>query len=320
VFLGRNAGNFTITGSGNTASGVSALQLNTTGDENTATGALALSNNTMGGNNTATGVGTLQNNIDGTGNTATGRYALKNNITGGSNTATGANALLDTIGAGNTGMGVNVLLSNTSGADNTAIGGSALSSNTMGSGNIAVGTSAGFSTTGDNNIDIGNAGVGGESATIRIGSASQTRAFLAGVRGVTTGAANGLAVLIDSNGQLGTISSSASVKRQIADVGEASSQLLKLRPVSFFYRNDTEGIRQYGLIAEEVAAVMPDLVEFSAAGKADTVRYHFLTPLLLNELQKQHRRNEEQESRIEQLLARLDALEAGVTVCEAPTN
>jgi hypothetical protein len=137
---------------------------------------------------------------------------------------------------------------------------------------------------------------------------------------VTTGAADGLTVLIDSNGQLGTVSSSASVKREIVDVGEASSSLLKLRPVSFLYRSDTEGIPQYGLIAEEVARVMPELVQFSETGAAETVRYHFLAPLLLNELQKEQRRNEEQESRIGKLLARLDALEARVAECEAPTK
>jgi hypothetical protein len=273
VFLGFNAGNFTMTGPGNnTGIGAYALGSITMGGLNTATGALALANNTTGINNTATGQGALQNNEGGNFNTAIGTYALFNSI---------------------------------------------------GGGNIAVGYNAGGNlTTGGDNIDIGSiAGAAAESGTIRIGTGGiQTRAFLAGVRGVATGAADGLPVLVDSNGQLGTISSSASVKRQIADVGEASSSLLKLRPVSFLYRNDTEGIRQYGLIAEEVARVMPELVQFSETGAAETVRYHFLAPLLLNELQREQQRNEEQESRIEKLLARLDALEGRVAECEAPTK
>jgi hypothetical protein len=274
VFLGRGAGNYTMTG-------------------------------LSAGSNTAVGVNALSSDTDGDFNTACGASALQNTTTGSANMATGASALS----------------ANTTGGGNTALGAGALSDNTGGSFNIAIGKDAGeFLTTGSFNIDIGNSGVAAEAGTIRIGSAAQGRAFLAGVRGVMTGAADGLTVLVDSNGQLGTINSSASVKREIADVGEASSSLLKLRPVSFLYRNDSEDIRQYGLIAEEVARVMPELVQFSAAGSAETVRYHFLAPLLLNELQKQDRRNEEQESMIEKLLARLDALEARAAEFETPTE
>ncbi len=184
-----------------------------------------------------------------------------------------------TSGDSNTVIGVNALNINASGSHNTAIGTAALPLNTDGNYNTAIGSFALFSN---------------ESGTIRIGDSNQTRAFLAGVRAVTTGSANGLAVLIDSNGQLGTTSSSASVKREIAAIGDASSPLLNLRPVSFFYRNDTVGFPQYGLIAEEVAKVMPELVQFSAAGEAETVRYHFLAPLLLSELQKQQQTIEQQ--------------------------
>ena len=133
---------------------------------------------------------------------------------------------------------------------------------------------------------------------------------MAGVRGVTTGQANGVPVMIDFLGQLGTISSSARVKREIADVGEESSAILKLRPVSFYYRNDTIGFRQYGLIAEEVAEVMPDLVQFSGAGEPEMVRYHFLPPLLLKELQKQQKTIDRQNEIIAGLEARLAQLEA----------
>ncbi|MGZ5385667.1 MAG: tail fiber domain-containing protein, partial [Acidimicrobiia bacterium] len=185
--------------------------------------------------------------------------------------------------------------------------------------NIAVGSSAGSTlTTGVGNIDIGNPGIAGESSTIRIGSV-QTRAFLAGVRGRTTGVADGLTVLIDSNGQLGTVSSSARVKRDIAGMGEQSSALMKLRPVSFFYRSDAVGIRQYGLIAEEVAEVMPELVQFSPAGEAETVRYHFLAPLLLNQVQKQNRQIEEQQKTIDALNTTLDVLGQRLQALERQT-
>jgi endosialidase-like protein len=263
VFLGNNAGNFTLTGGNNTAVGVTALSGNTAGDHNT---------------------------------------------------AVGFSALLNTTGSANTATGVAALDLNTTGSSNTAVGVDALGHNTTGSFNIAIGKDAGDSlTTGSFNIAIGNAGVAAEANTIRIGAGTQTRTFLAGVRGATTGAADGLTVLVDSNGQLGTISSSASVKREIADVGEASSPLLSLRPVSFLYRNDAVGIRQFGLIAEEVATVMPELVQFSPEGRAETVRYHFLGPLLLSELQKQQRRIEAQDEEIATLRKELKSLEARLT-------
>jgi hypothetical protein len=276
---------------------------------------------TFGTNNLFVGAGAGNYTMTGGSNTASGANALSNNTAGDFNTASGALALQNTTGSANTATGVGALDANTTGSANTALGVDALGHNTIGSFNIAIGKDAGDGlTTGSNNIDIGNFGVAGEAGTIRIGSILQTRAFLAGVRGVVTGVADGLPVLVDSNGQLGTTSSSAAAKRDIAEIGKASSPLRKLRPVSFFYRNDALSIPQYGLIAEEVAAVMPELVQFSPAGTAETVRYHFLAPLLLNELQREQRRNEEQESRIEKLLARLDALEARVSECEAPTK
>jgi hypothetical protein len=311
AFVGPYAGNFTMTGYQNTASGYFALHSNTTGNSNTASGYAALNSNTTGNSNTASGSGALQNN-NGFDNTASGASALVDNTTGNSNTASGSGALnKNTTGYSNTASGYAALLSNTTGFNNTASGQGALYYNTTGTGNTAVGYGAGQSlTTGNNNIDIGNNGVAAESGTIRIGTAvTHTKAFLAGVRGITTGVQDGLTVLIDSNGQLGTTSSSARVKREIAGIGEASSALLQLRPVSFLYRNDRVGIRQYGLIAEEVAEVMPELVQFSHTGEAETVRYHFLAPLLLNELQKQQRTIEEQRELITMLASRLTALE-----------
>lgn len=275
---------------------------------------------TFGGTSVFLGSGAGNYTMTGNTNTGVGVLALTNNTSGSFNAALGAFALQGNMsGSANTALGTGALDVNTAGSSNTAVGVDALGHNT-GSFNIAIGKDAGDGlTTGSNNICIGNFGVAAESGTIRIGSGLQTRTFLAGVRGVTTGAADGLAVLVDSNGQLGTLSSSASVKREIADIGEASSRLRELRPVSFFYRSDTAGIPQYGLVAEEVARVMPELVQFSPTGQAETIRYHFLAPLLLNELQKEQRRSEDQESRIEKLLARLDALEERLSVCEAST-
>ena len=301
LFVGRLAGASTITGHQNAGIGNFALSTNNSGSNNTALGNKALETNDNGSHNTAAGHSALFSNQSGTSNTAAGESALLNNVSGHGNTAVGDSALL-----GNTG-----------GDQNTAIGANALQGAT-GSRNIALGIDAGASlTTGNDNIDIGQVGVSGESGTIRVGTSGiQTKTFVAGVRDVTTGMMDGQTVMIDSEGQLGTISSSAGVKRGIADVGEESSALLKLRPVSFFYRNDTIGIRQYGLIAEEVAEVFPDLVQFSPAGTAQAVRYHFLPPLLLSEIQKQQqtirdlrRLTEAQAEQMKGLAARLLALE-----------
>lgn len=253
-------------------------------------------------------VGTQAGNVSMTGsgqNTGVGHNALTFNQSGVGNTAVGRGALwITTTGSNNTAVGLQALQNNEAGGLNTAIGTFALFNN-AGSGNIALGFSAGSNfTVGQNNIAIGHNGVETDSATIRIGTAGfQTKTFLAGVRG-TTIAADGLSVMIDSLGQLGTALSSASVKREIADIGESSSPLMKLRPVSFFYRDDTRGILQYGLVAEEVARVMPELVQYSPDGLAETVRYHFLAPLLLNELQKQEKEIQELRALVEALSAR----------------
>jgi hypothetical protein len=303
VFLGLNAGNFTMTGNNNTASGINALQNNTTGAANTAFGTYALLSNTTGFSNTAIGTFAQFANTTGASNTAIGPSALKNNIDGVGNVAIGDTALYVNTGNGNIAIGI-----------------FALSNNTTGGGNLALGGGQNL-TTGSENIDLRNVGVAGESGTIRIGTSPfQARTFLAGVRDVTTGVADALTVMIDSQGQLGTVSSSATVKRDIDSIGDASSALLKLRPISFFYRNDAVGIRQYGLIAEEVAKVMPELVQFSPNGKPETVRYHFLPPLLLSELQKQQEMIEEQRKQITMLKARLTALEEQSRTRKADEN
>ena len=250
---------------------------------------------------TAVGVNALQNNTTGVGNTASGRGALRNNTTGAWNTASGESALQ----------------SNTTGIDNTAIGRNALLEITTGFNNIAVGLNAGSSqTTGSNNIYVHSVGVEAESDTIRIGTVgTQTRTFIAGISGVTA-AGTAVPVLIDTKGQLGTISSSRRFKEEIRDMGEASSRIMQLRPVTFRYKKENgDGARplQFGLIAEEVTEVYPGLVQYSATGEANAVLYHLLNAMLLNEVQKQHRQIQEQKERIADLtvrLVRLEALEA----------
>ena len=208
----------------------------------------------------------------------------------------------NTTGFNNTASGLAALLSNTTGGNNTASGLGALFGNTTGSANIAVGINAGANlTTGSNNIHIGNAGAAAESNTIRIGTTvTQTSTFIAGIRGVTTAGA-AIPVLVDTNGQLGTASSSRRVKDDIAAMGGASGVLMKLRPVTFHYKTDRNPkgrTLQYGLVAEEVAEVAPGLVAHSADGRIETVYYQFLAPMLLNEYQRQQRTIRAQTARI----------------------
>ena len=255
------------------------------------------------------------NNMTGAGNTAAGSQALLFNITGTNNTATGIDALRsNTTGGSNTANGVNALLSNTTGDNNVAIGHNALSGNTAGSGNIALGLFAGDNlTTGSGNIDIDNEGVVGESFTIRIGSSGvQTRTFIAGIRGVTTGNNNAVPVLIDSAGQLGTTSSSRRFKKEIKAMDKASEAILALRPVTFHYKSDQTGAPQFGLIAEDVAEVNSDLVVRDDKGEIYTVRYEAVNAMLLNEFLKEHRKVEQQEATIAELKKEMVAVVAQV--------
>ena len=284
-------------GTQNTAIGAAALLFNTTGFSNTAMGVTALLNNSSGTFNTATGAGALLSNTTGNGNQAYGYQALYSNSTGVQNTANGTFALFN----------------NTTGLGNTANGTAALNSNTTGNNNIAFGVSAGSSLTiGSNNIDIGNNGIVAEANTIRIGSEFQTRTFIAAIRGVTTGVADAVNVVIDSDGQLGTMSSSRRFKKEIKSMDEASETLLALKPVTFHYKSDKAGTPQFGLIAEEVAEVNPDLVVCDENGEIYTVRYDAVNAMLLNEFLKEHRKNEEQEATIARLQKQIEALAADV--------
>jgi trimeric autotransporter adhesin len=291
-------------GINNTANGFQALLSNTCGDDNTASGLGALFSNTTGGNNTANGVNVLSSNTTGASNTASGVQALFNNIDGDFNTANGVQALLDNEnGINNTADGVLALSSNTSGSFNTAIGSFALNRNRIGDSNIALGSLAGQNlTTGDNNIDIGNAGVAGESGKIRIGTAgTHKRTAIAGISGVTV--PGGVGVIVDFNGHLGTVTSSERFKYAIKPMDKASEAVLALKPVSFRYKHelDPDGILQFGLVAEQVERVNPDLVARDDNGKAYTVRYEAVNAMLLNEFLKQHRKVQELEATVAKL-------------------
>jgi len=307
--FGFDALHHNTTGSENSAFGISALHYNTSGSGNTATGWYALYFNATGSNNTATGESALEDNSSGIGNTATGIGSLSNNSTGNDNTATGWNALY----------------SNSS-HDNTAIGAFALQDNGSGSNNIAVGSEAGFYlTTGSNNIVIGNQGAAGEAYSILIGTqGTQTTAYVADIFGATV--TEGCSVVVESTGQLGCLGSSARYKRDIRDMGDASDKLMKLRPVTFRYKADATGAQQYGLIAEEVAEVYPELVVHDGDGKVETVAYHMLPAMLLNEIQKLAGQLEQKDAEIatlqrqvvavRQKIAEIDALAGRLEVLE----
>jgi Chaperone of endosialidase len=319
-------------GSGNTAIGYLALLFNTGGYSNTAVGGEALRDNTVGALNTAIGYAALGQNTTGSANTATGLLALSGNTTADNNTATGDSALYSTTtGNDNTASGSQALYSNTTGNFNTATGGLALRNNVtgrqntatgyralgrneIGRSNIALGFEAGLNlTTGSNNIDIGNTGLQGESNTIRIGMVGiQTATFIAGISGATV--PTGVAVIVDSSGHLGTTTSSARIKDAIEPMEKASETIFALKPVTFRYKKefDPDGIRQFGLVAEDVEKVSPDLVARDDDGKPYTVRYEAVNAMLLNEFLKEHRKVEQLEKQVAALTAGLQKMSAHV--------
>ena len=305
-----------IDGGTNTALGVLALRLNVSGDNNTAVGYSALLNN-LAADNTAVGWKALNSNTSGTLNTAVGSLALLHNVTGNFNTATGFRALQNSVSHSNTAFGYNAGVNITSGNSNTCLGRGAGSGVTTGTGNVLIGVSAGFGLgAGSFNIYVGDPGSssGGtftEFNTIRIGS-GQTRTFIDGIRGRTTGNNNAVPVVIDSAGQLGTTSSSRRYKKEIKPMDQTSEAILALKPVTFQYKSDTQGTPQFGLIAEEVAVVNPDLVVRDENGAIYTVRYEAVNAMLLNEFLKEHRKNEEQEKTIAELKSGMTALAATV--------
>ncbi len=308
-------------GEANTGSGYQALSSNTTGisntgighqvlflkhnrSGNTASGDSALYYNTTGSNNTASGVAALGgtaavSDTNGDNNAAVGAYALGNNTTGFSNTASGAGALrFNSTGRENAAFGEAALWSNTGGNDNIAIGLQALFSNTTGNGNIALGLNAGSNlTVGDNNIDIWNQGVRAESGTIRIGDPkAQHAAYIAGIWGHIV--KSGSPVFVGPDGNLGVVASSERYKTDVASMGSSTAKISQLRPVTFHLKSDATGELQYGLIAEEVDKVFPELVVRDEAGKIEGVRYDELAPILLSELLQQQQQVEAQDTRL----------------------
>lgn len=325
----------TVTGSSNTGIGYAALNAITSGSSNTAVGIGAGQSISSGSNNCVFGQNagenlTTTNNSNAFGfqalqyptianNNAFGTNALmgvNGSSTGQFNNAFGNSALAGTTSGGaNTAMGESALTTNTTGSANTAIGYSTCRFTTTGSGNICLGyfTGQGF-TNGNESYNIligaGNQGIVGDSHTTRIGFANgagsepTTKCFIDGINGVTTGVATLLPALCDSNGQLGTISSLRELKENIIDMGDKSSAVMNLRPVNFTYKAHAgQDYLQYGLIAEEVEETYPDLAAYDAEGKLNSVRYHDLPVILLNEIQKQKKT-------IDMLMARLEALEA----------
>jgi hypothetical protein len=322
---------FNTTGSNNTAVGTSALVSNTTGEFNNAVGASSLRFNTDGDSNNALGEGALFNNQIGSSNTAIGDVALASNDSdgaglGNANTAVGAAALFsNTDGASNNAVGFNALGSNVDGLFNNVMGFDAMADNVSGAGNVAIGDSAGTGVEGDFNIYIGafagpvpSPAPVAESETIRIGDVFNTACFIGGIRGQT--ASGGVAVFIDADGKLGTVTSSARFKDDIKPMGKASEALFSLKPVTFRYKKeiDSKGAPQFGLVAEDVEAFNPDLVVRDHEGRPYSVRYDQVNAMLLNEFLKEHCTVEEQQGTIGQLKSNAAKQEA--TISELKTD
>ncbi len=314
------------TGSFNTALGTGALLLNN-GDSNTATGAAALLLNTTGHDNTAAGVNALASNTTGPTNTAMGVGALSSNTFGGGSTAVGYHALASQTGrGGSTAIGSNALASQTDGEANTATGAAALES-TTGSGNTANGFTALRDSTGNDNTALG-AGAGGNVTTASnvicigagvFGANVDNSCYIGNIFGSTS--ANGVGVLVNSNGRLGTMTSSARYKNEIKPMAKASEALFSLTPVTFRYKKeiDSAGIQQLGLIAEDVEKVNPDLIVRDKEGKPYSVRYDQVNAMLLNEFLKEHkafveeqRKVQEQGASIARLEQQIEALTVGL--------
>jgi len=293
---------------GNTAEGQNALFSLTTGQFNTAVGFLSLRNNATGNLNTAIGAGTLlantqdQNTAAGAGallsntlgafNTASGAFALFSNTTGLDNTATGAQALFSNTTANfNTAMGGRALQFNTTGAGNAAVGNLALSNNTSGAGNIALGNNAGANVTTANDVTCIGA----------VGANVANSCYISRIHGVTS--SGEIAVFIDSDGKLGTTTSSLRFKDQIKPMDQISEELYALRPVTFCYKKEIDPARisQFGLVAEDVEKVNPDLVARDKEGKPYSVRYDQVNAMLLNEFLKEHCRVENLDATVDEL-------------------
>ncbi len=268
------------------------------------TGAGALLSNTTGTENTATGAFTLFSNTAGNANTANGASALLNDTTGSANMANGASApFFNTEGSANTASGSFLLQNNTTGNNNTAIGfdalyastTGALSQNTTGGSNTALGFTAGSNvTTATDVICIGTGGANVDNSCYIGNIFNQT-------------SSSGIPVLINSSNKLGTTTSSKRFKEDIKPMGVVSEALFSLTPVTFQYKKeiDPAGMSQFGLVAEDVEKVNPDLVVRDKEGKPYSVRYDQVNAMLLNEFLKEHRKVQEQQQEMDALKAEL---------------
>src|ERR1043166_8566771 len=315
----------------NTAEGTSALFSLTTGFGNTGLGFQALASDTTGGGNTAIGGRTLRFNTA-SNNTAIGWQSLYKNTTGYGNTAVGTSALeLNTTGGYNNAHGLQALFHNSSGSYNNAHGYAALYYNTTSSGNDAYGDNALAQSTGTNNTAIG------DFAGITLGRGDGNVYVGAGVFGVngesnttrirnigTTAIVGGTTVVIDGtgsvgDGRLGVASSSRRFKRDIQPMGESSETLFELKPVTFRPKDDItpDRLKLYGLIAEDVEKVNPDLVTYNQRGEVTTVRYEAVNAMLLNEFLKEHRKVEEQGKTIAELRSTIAQQQKGMEALAA---
>jgi Chaperone of endosialidase len=278
---------------GNTAEGQNALLSLTSGTYNTAVGLFSLESNSTANFNTGIGAGTLLVNTADQ-NTATGAGALLISTTGEQNTANGAFALFsNTEGSFHTAVGHQALFSNTTGNGNTAIGGGALFNNITGGLNTALGVGAGVGVTTASNVICIGAG----------GNNVDNSCFIGNIFGATS--SGGTAVFINSNGRLGTATSSQRFKDHIKPMENASEALFALKPVCFRYKKEIDpvGISQLGLVAEDVVKVNPDLVVRDTEGKPYTVRYDQVNAMLLNEFLKEHSTVQELKKEIATLTA-----------------
>ena len=293
----------------NSAFGWSTMTSNTTGNFNTAAGHDALYHNTVGNSNTAVGRSALQNNQTGNNNTAVGDFALILNTSGGGHTAVGYRALQHSTASGglcfsNTAVGALALGASEDGCSNTALGGLALGNNISGQNNVAVGFLAGDNVTTANNVICIGTDVQGQNVS--------NSCYIGNIFNQVS--ASGVPVLVNANHRLGTTTSSKRFKQDIKPTGAASVTLYELTPVTFRYKNeiDPAGTSQFGLVAEDVEEVNPDLIIRDKEGKPYSVRYDQVNAMLLNEFLKEHRKNEEQEKTIAELKSGMTTLAATV--------
>src|SRR6476620_199241 len=290
----------------NTGVGAGTLILNTA-DSNTAVGTAAMLLNTTGTKNTAVGTAALVNNDSGAENVAVGFQAISQNTTiggnaGAFNTAVGTLALQNnTTGAFNTAVGDDVLTSNTTANDNTAVGAGAMALS-AGANNTAVGRQAGLiSGTGSNNVYLGAnmIGVAGENDHTYIRNINTTSVNGMGTDTVTVNLTTGL---------LGHLSSSRRYKEDIKPMDKTSEALYMLNPVTYRFKKDVDPSQSldYGLVAEEVAKVDPNLAIRDRNGQIESVRYSAINAMLLNEFLKAHRKMEAQQKQSDDLTARLE--------------